>query len=122
MVQSNVFDDTEIAKEILMTTNPRTHKELGRKIKNYDDGKWSKVREQIVFDVCKAKFLQNPKHMVALLNTEGTTLVESSPFDKIWGVGMSSDNPRINDPANWKGLNLLGKVLTELRESFIANA
>ncbi len=55
----------------------------------------------------------------ALLATEGTLLVEASPYDKVWGVGLGEDDPRIKDPKNWKGTNWLGEVLTKLREDLI---
>lgn len=56
----------------------------------------------------------------ALLDTAPTLLVEASPFDRVWGVGLGADNPRIDDPASWRGSNLLGKILTKLRDELIA--
>ena len=110
------FGDLETARLIMNTNNPRKQKELGRLVKDYDDREWSKVREDIVYKGLKAKFDQNPDLKKQLLLTKGTTLVEASPYDRIWGIGYNS----ISAPKNkndW-GLNLLGKLLTKLRDSY----
>ncbi len=68
----------------------------------------------------RAKFTQNAALRDQLLATRGTTLVEASPYDKIWGIGLDAKDPRALDASQWKGLNLLGKILTELREELLA--
>jgi ribA/ribD-fused uncharacterized protein len=115
-----LFGDAETAAEILAADHPRTHKALGRKVKNFDVGVWERERMRIVKDGNRAKFTQNPELIAALLATQGTTLVEASPFDKIWGIGLGEDDPRAQDPKQWKGKNLLGYVLTELRDELLA--
>jgi ribA/ribD-fused uncharacterized protein len=67
------------------------------------------------------KYSQNPDLLKILLETKETTLVEVSPFDKIWGIGLCAEDPRTQDETQWQGQNLLGKVLTELRENFFKN-
>lgn len=115
-----LFGDGEIAAQILAVASPREHKALGRKVRGFDEKVWRAHREAIVQAASRAKFTQNPELLRALLATRGTELVEASPFDRIWGVGLSADDPRIDDPANWRGPNLLGRILTRVRDELIA--
>lgn len=116
-----LFGDAEVADEILVATHPKQHKALGRKVKNFDDAVWKRERENIVYAGSKAKFTQNPPLLEALLATKGTTLVEASPYDRIWGIGLGAKDPRAQDPTQWKGQNLLGKILTKLRDELLAS-
>ncbi len=118
--KARLFEDSEILAKILASESPKTHKALGRKVRGFDAAKWEQSREQIVYEGNHAKFTQSPALLEALLATAGTELVEASPLDRIWGVGLSAGDPRIQDPATWRGLNLLGKVLTKLREDLLA--
>ncbi|WP_426753853.1 NADAR family protein [Myxococcus sp. Y35] len=118
--KARLFGDTEVLARILASDAPKTHKALGRKVRHFDAAQWEQAREQIVYEGNRAKFTQNPSLLEALLATAGTELVEASPLDRIWGVGLSEEDPRIQDPAQWRGLNLLGKVLTKLREDLLA--
>lgn len=118
--KARLFGDEEVAKEIMEAKHPREHKALGRKVKGYDEQKWREHRERIVKDGNRAKFTQNAELLALLEGTVGTELVEASPYDKIWGIGLAESDPRAHDPAKWKGQNLLGKVLTELREELLA--
>jgi ribA/ribD-fused uncharacterized protein len=115
-----LFDDADVAAEILEAFHPRQHKALGRKVKNFDNSTWTRERMRIVKDGNRAKFTQNAELLDVLLATKGTTLVEASPYDKIWGIGLGEKDPRANDPAQWQGKNLLGIVLTELRDELVA--
>ena len=115
-----LFDDAEVAAEILAAAHPREHKALGRKVRGFDEQAWRGNRERIVLEGNRAKFTQNPDLRAALMATAGTTLVEASPYDRIWGVGLSMDNPAIDDPANWRGKNLLGRILTRLRDEVLS--
>ena len=114
--KATYFDDTEIANEILKTSNPNTAKNLGRKVKNFNGHKWDVVCYDFMVDVCYAKFRQNENCREVLLSTGRKTLVEGSPYDKIWGVGLHWASEEILDEANWQGKNLLGKALMEVRE------
>lgn len=90
-------------------------KKLGREVKNYDDAIWSEKRFNVVSVANREKFTQNEDLYKVLMATTGTTLVEASPYDKIWGIGLGEGDPNIKDRNKWKGLNLLGQVLTNLR-------
>lgn len=111
------FKDEKIAKEIMLTTSPHDQKALGRKVKGFDPYEWSKVAKDIVYKGSYAKYTQNPELKKELMETEGTTLVEASPYDKIWGIGLGEFDPKAQDRTQWDGLNWLGEVLTELREN-----
>ena len=115
-----LFDDHAMAAEILAADHPRQHKALGRKVKGFDDAMWKRERERIVHAGNHAKFTQNPELRELLLATKGTTLVEASPYDKIWGIGLAASDPRAQDAKQWKGQNLLGKILTTLRDELLA--
>jgi len=111
-----LFNDKDTANKIIKTINPNEIKKLGREVKNFDEQKWINNRESIVVQGNIAKFTQNSKLLDQLFKTNGKTLVEASPYDKIWGIGLSSDNPKAQDRTKWLGMNLLGKILTEIRD------
>lgn len=116
-----LFKDTETYKLIMSEENPAKQKKLGRIIKNFDLKVWNKHCSEIVYQGNFLKFSQNKELFDILMKTPQTIFVEASPFDRIWGVGLGEDDPLILDPKNWKGLNLLGKVLTKLRDDFLKN-
>jgi ribA/ribD-fused uncharacterized protein len=109
------FGDILTAEEILNEPNPRRNKQLGREVKNFDVMKWKEVSYQIMIDINIAKWTSNDKLKNILLKTEPKILVEASPYDKIWGVGLHWEDDKILNEKNWKGLNLLGKTLMEVR-------
>jgi ribA/ribD-fused uncharacterized protein len=119
--KAKLFGDEQIANQILATNIPGKIKGLGRKVTNFDETKWQQNREIILFEGNLAKFTQNIEIKNQLLSTNPKTLVEASPTDKIYGVGLSIDDSRIDDPNNWKGLNLLGEILMRVREHIIKN-
>ena len=115
-----LFGDTAVAREILDETSPRQHKALGRRVAGYDEQQWRAHREAVVYRGNMAKFSQNPELRDALLATAPTLLVEASPYDRIWGVGLAMSNPAIDEPSGWRGKNLLGKILTQVRNDLAA--
>lgn len=110
-----LFLDLDCAKEIMSTNNARTIKNLGRSVKNFNEQTWKVFRWQIVYTGNKNKFTQNEALKEVLIGTSGTTLVEASPEDQIWGIGLTKNDPLANSRKTWKGKNLLGEILTELR-------
>lgn len=112
-----VFGDDETAEKILQNgKNPKTAKQLGRQVKNYDDNVWKQVRYQIMVYANMHKYLQNKDLRELLLNPEfdGKKWVEASPLDGIWGIKCDEATAK-DDESNWNGLNLLGKALNEVR-------
>lgn len=116
--KARIFGDDDTRLDILNSLNPREQKELGRKVVGFNAVYWSELSRNVVYKGCFYKFSQNDELLKVLLETKGTLLVEASPYDKIWGIGLGLDNPLKDDPKNWKGQNLLGEVLTEIRDIY----
>jgi len=116
-----LFKDYEAAERVLLCKNPRAQKAIGRTIKGYNDEEWNKVKFDIVVENNILKFSQNPAWKELLIYTDGYELVEASPYDKIWGIGLGEDNPDTLDKSKWQGENLLGKAIVEAREEIIKN-
>lgn len=104
----------ELANKIMNSKNPKEIKKLGRQVKNFDEEIWNKERYDIMKDALKLKFSQEELKN-KLVSTGNAILVEASPTDRIWGIGMNES--QVNSThTNWKGLNLLGRALMEIRE------
>ncbi|MGW1741430.1 NADAR family protein [Nocardia sp. NPDC001965] len=113
--KANLFDDTGIAAQVLAADSPGAAKALGRRIAGFDDALWEMHRFGIVVAGSIAKFGQHAELRRFLVNTGDRVLVEASPMDRIWGIGLAADDPRAADPAQWRGSNLLGFALMEAR-------
>lgn len=118
--KARVFGDDGIRNAILRTYSPETVKKLGRMVRGFDSAVWEKHRVTVVLRGNEAKFGQNEALRNYLLSTGDKILVEASPYDEIWGVGLSESDPRITDPRQWRGLNLLGFALMEVRTGLVA--
>jgi hypothetical protein len=114
--KAELFGDKEISQQILQVKSPAEAKKLGREIVNFDEAKWLEKRYEIVLHGSYHKFKQHPLLGEFLINTHDRILVEASPVDNIWGIGLPGDNAKSNDPAQWRGLNLLGFALMETRD------
>ena len=110
-----MFDDQDAFKKILLSHSPRQQKHLGRSVKGFKKVDWEKVARGFVYMANYAKFTQNPELRELLLKTRGTELVEASPYDKIWGIGLPEGHKDIYDKRKWQGKNWLGQVLTQVR-------
>lgn len=113
--KARLFGDGEMLAEILAESRPGVIKKLGRRVRNFDSDVWKAHKYDIVAEGNLCKFSQNPGLREFLLSTGNSILVEASPFDRIWGIGMRESDPRASDPLQWKGENLLGFALTEVR-------
>ena len=114
--KAKLFGDTETVAKILHTKNPKQAKDLGRKVSNFNEDLWLKNRFNIVKAGNLAKFSQNDDLKDFLLKTKNHILVEASPADTIWGIGLAANHPGIENPFIWRGLNLLGFALMEVRD------
>ncbi|VDI02761.1 uncharacterized protein MGAL_10B004852 [Mytilus galloprovincialis] len=114
-----LFGDEQTAEKILNTSDPRTQKDLGRLVENFDKSLWDDSCSAIVERGNKAKFSQNKELKTTILKTFPKMLVEASPQDKIWGIGLEEKNPLAWDCKTWKGQNLLGKALTKVRDELM---
>ena len=114
-----LFGDREAADKILASESPREQQGIGRAVRGFDESVWVMFREGIVYDGNSARFRQNPDQQELLFATRRTTLVEASPHDRVWGIGLAADDPRAQDRAQWLGLNLLGEALTRVREALL---
>lgn len=126
-----LFDNKEIFEKIIADPNPARVKALGREVTGFDEDKWAQKRFDIVLQGNIAKFSQNPLLKEFLLRGCLATIpednrknhiifVEASPFDNIWGIGVAESDVRAHNPLQWRGENLLGFVLTRVREVLLA--
>jgi len=114
-----LFGDLSSAEKIILEKDPSEQQRLGRGVENFDLNIWVNNRERVVYEGNILKFTQNALLNKRLLETFPLELVEASPVDKIWGIGMSINDPLIIDSKNWKGSNLIGKTLTRVRNDLI---
>ncbi len=110
-----LFGDTARAAAILKARSPAKAKALGREVEHFDQVTWDEHRWEIVVSASIAKFGGDPELLDFLRNTGKRVLVEASPVDRIWGIGLGADSPFADVPQRWKGLNLLGFALMEAR-------
>lgn len=114
--KARLFNDPETLEEILRAASPNQAKSLGRKVKNFNPEVWNEHKYEIVKQGNLLKFSQNRKYKDFLLSTNDKILVEASPYDTIWGIGMLETDSRAENPLLWNGENLLGFALMEVRD------
>lgn len=114
--KARMFGDQEMLELILEASQPKAMKAYGRSVKNFEKECWDSACYEIVKRASMAKFSQNPELWEFLRGTKNRILVEASPRDRIWGIGMGKSNPDAECPVKWNGTNLLGFALTEARD------
>lgn len=117
--KARLFGDNEMLESILTAKHPKEMKAYGRAVRNFDKDTWDKECYGIVKRASLAKFSQNAELGDYLKSTKNRILVEASPQDRIWGIGMSQSNPDAENPVKWRGQNLLGFALTEARDEVL---
>ena len=113
--KARVFGDEEMRLGILQAPNPGAAKRFGRQVRGFQDGVRAGARFDIVVRGNTAKFQQHPTLGEFLLGTKNRVLVEASPVDRVWGIGLAADAPGADNPEKWRGLNLLGFALMNVR-------
>lgn len=119
-MKASLFKDRKTAELIYQATSPKEMKRLGRLVQGFDPVIWEQKAFNIVKVANLSKFSQNPDLWDLLEATVGTTLVEASPYDKVWGIGLAADDPRAQNRDTWQGRNLLGQALTQVRDELLA--
>ncbi len=119
--KARLMGDKDTCCKILEASGPSEFKALGRMVKNFDETLWNAHKYDIVVKGNLYKFSQNQDLKTFLLSTENRILVEASPYDHIWGIGLAADAAEANDPNKWRGENLLGFALMEVRSQLLSN-
>ncbi len=117
--KARMFGDEEMLLKIMEAVYPKEMKAYGRAVQGFDKDAWEKACYDIVKRGNLAKFSQNQELLDFLLGTGKRILVEASPRDRIWGIGMGRSNPDVENPLKWRGTNLLGFALTEVRDRLL---
>ncbi|MFE6666994.1 NADAR family protein [Streptomyces sp. NPDC057697] len=113
--KARLFGDAESEAAAVAAKSPAAAKKVGRLVRGFDDAVWQRERFALVVAGSVHKFGSDPELREFLLNTGNRVLVEASPMDRIWGIGLAADDERAASPASWRGLNLLGFALMEAR-------
>lgn len=116
-VKADLFKDNAIAAEILKTDDVAEIKSLGRKVHNFDDKTWDECKYDLIKTGIEQKFVQNPELLKKLLDTGNNLIAECAVKDTVWGIGLSMKDDRRMNQSQWKGQNLLGKALMEVRDT-----
>ncbi|MFI7388669.1 NADAR family protein [Streptomyces sp. NPDC049813] len=113
--KARLFADGEAERAVLAAGHPAQAKDAGRLVRGFDDAVWRRERFRIVVEGSVHKFAADPGLRSFLLGTGERVLVEASPLDRIWGIGLAADDPAAHSPAQWRGPNLLGFALMAAR-------
>ncbi|WP_435863700.1 NADAR family protein [Streptomyces tendae] len=114
--KARLFADAEAERRVLAAAHPAGAKKAGRLVRGFDEAVWERERFRIVVEGSVHKFASDPALRAFLLGTGGRVLVEASPVDRVWGIGLAADDEAAQDPERWRGPNLLGFALMAARE------
>ncbi len=117
--KAKLFGDYEMLEKIMECKSPAAAKKLGRQVRGFNNEVWEANRFEIVKQANHYKFSQNSELADFLMKTNKRVLVEASPVDRIWGIGLASDHDNAQNPNKWRGLNLLGFALMEVRDQLL---
>ncbi|MFE4666434.1 NADAR family protein [Streptomyces sp. NPDC056716] len=120
--KARLFGDAEAERRVLAAGHPAEAKKAGRLVRGFDETVWQRERLRIVTEGSVHKFAADPALGAFLLSTGDRVLVEASPVDRVWGIGLAADDPAAADPERWRGLNLLGFALMAARGRLAAGA
>lgn len=118
--KARLFGDSEAERVALAAAHPREAKAAGRAVRGFEEETWRRHRFGLVVEGSAHKFAQHDDLRAWLLGTGDRVLVEASPRDRVWGIGMSASHEAAEDPGRWRGLNLLGFALMEARRRLAA--
>ncbi|AMW13168.1 hypothetical protein A4E84_28950 [Streptomyces qaidamensis] len=114
--KARLFEDAAAERAALAAGHPAEAKKAGRMVRGFDEATWARERFRIVVEGSVHKFGAHPELLAYLLGTGDRVLVEASPVDRVWGIGLAADDEAAMDPERWRGSNLLGFALMEARE------
>jgi ribA/ribD-fused uncharacterized protein len=117
--KARLFGDAEAQRRAIEASSPALAKKVGRLVRGFDEATWERERFGIVVEGSVHKFAAHPELRAFLLGTGTRVLVEASPMDRVWGIGLAADDERAADPERWRGPNLLGFALMEARERLL---
>jgi ribA/ribD-fused uncharacterized protein len=113
--KARIFGEEQTREQILAARTPAEAKNLGRLVGGFNEKIWAAARFELVVEGSVAKFGQHPELLTYLLGTSNRVLVEASPVDRVWGIGLAATDDHATEPQRWRGLNLLGFALMEAR-------
>ncbi|WP_329258664.1 NADAR family protein [Streptomyces sp. NBC_01478] len=114
--KARLFGDAEALARVLAAGHPSQAKKAGRLVRGFDEEIWTRERFGIVVEGSVHKFAADEELRAFLLGTGERVLVEASPVDRVWGIGLAADDAAAEDPERWRGPNLLGFALMAARE------
>ena len=115
--KARLFKDHRAVKLIMSSPDPSTHKRIDRGVRNLDSAVWDREKQNAVQSGNYANFTQNPAMKHHLLSTGNKRLAEARSLDPVWGIGLRADDPKVNDPRQWRAQIFIGETFSAVREA-----